>query len=150
MREHDSSRQDTDPYWQVDFSLGRFKLHGEDRPVYLQLHRSDEAYHERRELVALSYPTGERTYFHAKPYLIVPRIELTVGLMPHADPDAPIGQVLGSEITNVRKHEIGQAQAWYYHGDKLLVLWECYSVLQGSVAALLPSLMGQSLLCVAK
>ena len=32
----------------------------------------------------------------------------------------------GSEWMGLRHEEIGQAQAWYYPSDQLVMLWECF------------------------
>ncbi len=37
-----------------------------------------------------------------------------------------IGEVTGSEWAGIRHRDIGNAQAWYYPADRLLMLWECY------------------------
>ena len=35
-------------------------------------------------------------------------------------------EVLSSDWVGMRQREIGQAQAWFYPADKLLILWECF------------------------
>lgn len=87
------------PYWTSNHELGRFTIAGEDRPLYLKLHRSKERIFKRDEIVPLTVTTGERDYFHAKPFLLLP---------------------------GGRPRDIGQAQAWHYPADHLLVLWECF------------------------
>jgi hypothetical protein len=96
--------------------------------VRLRLHQSEETYHGRNvaELVPLSHPTGSRTYVHARPYVLEPEVTLTVDLFPIARETGAVGKVVDSSWEGMRHVEIGQAQAWYYPGDRLLVLWECF------------------------
>jgi hypothetical protein len=116
------------PYWQRRLALGEALLHGEKTPLYMKLHTSKERYSalDREELVPLSTPTGERLYVHGKPYLRSPDIRLTVVLRHQTIERGEIGQVVSAQQQGFREREIGQAQAWYYPADKLLVLWECY------------------------
>jgi hypothetical protein len=109
---------DTDPYWTHNLILGEGDVEG---------HRSEETYEDSIEnLFPISARRGNRTYFHAKPYILIPRMTLTVGLTrPKVDSDE-IGRVIGSDVTHLQEREIGNAQAWYYPADKALVLWECY------------------------
>jgi len=44
----------------------------------------------------------------------------------YADQDSLIGEVMGAKRGGVREVIIGNAQAWYYREDKILVLWECF------------------------
>jgi hypothetical protein len=38
-----------------------------------------------------------------------------------------IGKTVGSPQHNgFREAQLGNAQAWYYHEDKTIVLWECF------------------------
>lgn len=53
-------------------------------------------------------------------------ITVTVGLAPAPRPGGAIGEVRSSEWAGLRHEELGQAQAWYYPEDRLLLLWECY------------------------
>ena len=64
------------------------------------------------------------------PYVREPKLTLTVGLYTkpkhYADQDSPIGEVIGSNQEGFREAQVGHAQAWYYHADKTIVLWECF------------------------
>ncbi len=93
----------------------------------LKFDRSDEEYRHREELLfPLTSRSGQRIYFGAKPYILIPNITLTfVHTPPKADSDA-IGRVVDSDVTQLQELEIGNAQAWYYPAEKSLVLWECY------------------------
>jgi hypothetical protein len=118
---------DTDPYWTHNVLLGEGEVEKHKSLIRLHLHRSEErAYHEE-SLFPISVKRGDpKIYFHAKPYILIPRMTLTVGLTrPKADSDA-IGRVIGADVTKLQEREIGNAQAWYYPREKALVLWECY------------------------
>jgi hypothetical protein len=118
---------DTDPYWTHNLILGEGDVERHKSLIRLHLHRSEETYeHSREELFPFTVRRGNRSYFHAKPYILIPRITLTVGLTrPKADSDE-IGRGIGSDVTNIQERELGNAQAWYYPEEKALVLWECY------------------------
>lgn len=119
---------DQEPYWSDDVLLGEVRWPQETALVRLRLHQSEEVYHGRNvaELIPLSQPTGTRTYIHARPYVLEPAITLTVGLSPTPQETGVIGAVVDSSWEGMRHVEIGQAQAWYYPADRVLVLWECY------------------------
>ena len=127
------------PYYTLDTSLfeGTFRYfsrRNEPVPVRGKVHTSQEQYSLRQaeqEIVPIRTLTGQRTYFHMKPFVLVPDISFTVGLYKtpkqYADQEPVIGEVIASyEKPHMREQEIGQAQAWYYSQDKTIVLWECY------------------------
>ena len=125
MREREVEQ---DPYWTDDIFVGEVRLPRETALVRLRLHESEEVYHGRNiaELVPLSQSTGSRSYVHAKPYVREPEITLTLGLSPTPRDAGAVGEVVDAVWEGMRHVEIGQAQAWYYPADRLLVLWECY------------------------
>jgi len=55
-----------------------------------------------------------------------PEITLTVDLSPTRSQDGSIGEVAGSTWEGMGHREVGQAQAWYYPGDRVLMIWECF------------------------
>jgi hypothetical protein len=114
------------PYWQTDQQIGEIPLWGEQHSLRLKLHHSEERFSRTDELIPLSVKRGTRTYFQAKPYILEPDIRLTVGFYPIPEPYGAIGEVLSSEWEGMRHKEIGEAQAWYYPADRLIMLWECY------------------------
>jgi hypothetical protein len=118
---------DTDPYWTHNLILGEGVVEGHKSLIRLHLHRSEEKAYHSESLFPIATQRGEkRTYFHAKPYILIPQMTLTIGLTrPKVDSDE-IGRVIGSDVTHLEEREIGNAQAWYYPADKALVLWECY------------------------
>ena len=82
------------------------------------------------EIIPLQHKEGKRHYLHMKPYVLEPQLFMTVGINPkpkhYADQDEVIGEVLNTEAKGMRQHELGNAQAWYYPGEKMIVLWECF------------------------
>ncbi len=125
-------RDEHEPYWTEDIGLfeGRFRFSGgEPRIVRARAHVSEERYHADafdREIVPIAGGDGTRTYIHLQPYLIVPDIRLTLALVAGPRPDAAIGEVIGVEEREGRRHPIGKAQAWCYPADRTLVIWECF------------------------
>jgi hypothetical protein len=128
MRERDTIPDNDDRYWTDDLLLGEIPLWGETSTVRLRLHVSEEPYRSRAaaDIVPLAHPSGLATYVHGRPYVHEPEISLTVGLYPMPSEAGTIGEVLGADWVGMRQREIGNAQAWYYPGDRLLVLWEMY------------------------
>jgi hypothetical protein len=127
QRKSDSTTTDFDPYWTHSVILGEGEVERHKSLIRLHVHRSEERYEDSVEnLFPISSHRGNRTYFHAKPYILIPNITLTIELTrPKADSDE-IGRVIGSDVKHLQEREFGNAQAWYYPADKALVLWECY------------------------
>jgi hypothetical protein len=113
----------TDPYWGRDTEIGSAIIDGEPYGLRLKLHESREPYTESHEIVPVAR-RGERTYYHARPYILLPDIRLTATLT-GGTPEGPIGRVRDSGYTGVRPTEIGDCQGWYYPRDGILILWEC-------------------------
>ena len=64
-------------------------------------------------------------------YVFEPKLTITIGLYPkpkhYADQDEVIGRTIGQpKSAGFREAQVGNAQAWYYHHDKTIVLWECF------------------------
>jgi len=121
-----------DPYYTLDTSLfdGQFRYFG-GSPVQVRgkVHLSEEQYHLRsaeREIEPITTLRGRRTYVHMKPFVLIPDITLTIGLYQEPGPGGAIGEVLGARERKMREVEIGQAQAWYYQQDQVLIVWECF------------------------
>jgi hypothetical protein len=116
-----------DPYWTHNVMIGEGVVEKHKSLIRLHMHRSEETYeHSIDELFPFTTRRGNRSYFLAKPYILLPQMTLTFGVTkPKADSDA-IGRVIGSDVTKLQEREIGNAQAWYYPAEKALVLWECY------------------------
>ncbi len=128
-----------DDFWTHDTPLfdGVFSFYrNQPRPVRGKIHTSDERYefhHSETEQDIRPIPTrkGTRTYVLLHPYVFEPILTLTVGLYKKprqvADVGEAIGETLGSpKQAGIREVEIGNAQAWYYHQDKILEIWECF------------------------
>ena len=114
-----------DDYWQHDLAIGEARFWRDEYTVRLKVHEGTETHDGHLDLLPDRSYTGEKLYFHAKPYILLPDISLTVGLY-----DRPRGQDVG-EVRDVqwegmRHQEVGQAQAWYFVGDRMLELWEGY------------------------
>jgi hypothetical protein len=100
--------------------------------VWGKFHVSDEHYFEgSHEIIPLAHRKGQRTYIMMHPYVLEPKLTLIIGLYNkpkhYADQDAAIGKTLGQpKHEGFREAQVGNAQAWYYHEDKTIVLWECF------------------------
>jgi hypothetical protein len=121
-----------EPYYTLDITLfeGTFRYFGPD-PVSIRgkVHVSEEHYHMSigdRKIEPVTLPRGQRTYIHMKPFVLLPNITLTVGLYQQPLPGGAIGEVVSAREQKHKEQLIGQAQAWYYPHDHLLVLWECF------------------------
>jgi hypothetical protein len=115
-----------DPYWQDDVALGEGRFYRETFGIRARVHTAREEFRRHHEIIPLSATTGERTYVHAKPYILVPDVTLTVSLYPRPQAQGAIGEVADSDWTGMRHEEIGQAQAWFYPTDRIIMLWECF------------------------
>jgi hypothetical protein len=82
------------------------------------------------ERESLKSAKGTRTYMLMHPYVKVPNLVMTVALYPkpkhYADAGEAIGKTTGTSVEGFRDWKIGNAQAWYYPEDKVIVLWECF------------------------
>ena len=133
MSREEPEPQAKPPYWTLDTSLfeGRFTYFSRDlQPVQVRgkIHVAQESYSLRpaeRDIEPIQTLKGTRTYFHMKPFVLVPDIVLTIGLYPTPSATGAIGEVLKSQERKHNEVEIGQAQAWYYPMDRTIVLWEC-------------------------
>jgi hypothetical protein len=97
--------------------------------IFLKLHRSEESYRFDSigiESRFLTHERGRKTYVLARPCVLQPHFTLTAALYPEPSPTGEIGRVVGTEWEGMDTREIGNAQAWHYHADGVLVLWECY------------------------
>lgn len=127
------------PYWQDLVTACRIELATFREPpsVLFRVHQAEEQYDDllAREFgLKLGAPRGQRQYLHAQAVVFAPRIIMEVALapaefnqienagLPH--PSVPLGITLGSRIEGQRQLVIGNAQAWFYPAEELLVLWE--------------------------
>jgi hypothetical protein len=123
-----------DDFWieHLPFFTAQFPTYyREPQQVHGRFHASDERYFDgSHEIIPLQAPKGTRTYVMMHPYVLEPKLTLTVGLYnkpkKYADQESPIGEVIGSNHEGFREVQVGNAQAWYYPADKMIVLWECF------------------------
>jgi hypothetical protein len=99
--------------------------------VWGRFHRSEEEYRDTsHEIIPISERRAKRTYVMMQPYVREPKLTLTVGLYnkpkTYHDQESSLGEVIGSRHEGFREAQVGDAQAWYYHADDTIVLWECF------------------------
>jgi hypothetical protein len=100
--------------------------------VWGRFHSSEESYlGTSSEIIPIKEKKGLRTYVMMQPYVLEPKMTLTIGVYTkpkhYADQDSAIGQTIGGpKHDGFREVQVGNAQAWYYHEDKTIVLWECF------------------------
>jgi len=126
-----------DDFWTHDIFLfsGTFQRYrNERRPVRGKIHTSQETYRLdtfEQDIRPMNTRKGTRTYVMLHPYVFEPILTFTVGLYnkpkQHADAGEVIGETIGEpKQEGVRDVQIGSAQAWYYHEDHILEIWECF------------------------
>ena len=127
-----------DEFWNHDIALfdGVFSYyHNTPRPVRGKIHTSEEPYElmgkSEQDIRPLPTRHGTRTYTMLHPYVFEPILTLTVGLYKKPRQVADMGEAIGATLGSpkqegVREVEIGNAQAWYYHDDHILEIWECF------------------------
>jgi hypothetical protein len=125
-----------DPFWTHDTKLFEGTFHyyrDKKREVRGKLHISEEKYDFNEfghslEIYALKSAKGARTYILMQPHIREPNVSMTVALNPkhYADMEQVVGKTTGTRVEGFRDVQIGNAQAWYYPEDKVLVLWDCY------------------------
>jgi hypothetical protein len=124
-----------DEFWteRLPFFTAQFPTYyREPQQVHGRIHASDERYFDvSHEIIPLNHRHGQRTYVMMHPYVVEPKLTLTIGLYSnpkhYADQESPIGETIGTpQVEGFREAQVGSAQAWYYHTDKTIVLWECF------------------------
>jgi hypothetical protein len=132
MKEHE--QEGRDDFWTERIALltAQFPTYyTQPQKVWGRFHTSEEQYTDsREEVIPIKEKKGKRTYIMMQPYVREPNLTLTIGLYDkpkqYADQESPIGEVIGSKQKGFREVQVGNAQAWYYQGDKTIVLWECF------------------------
>lgn len=127
MSEHE--HHEPEPYWQTDLAIGEGHFYRDTYTLRLKLHQSSERISWREELFPLSAAQKRdrrRSYFHGKPYILLPDYTVTVATYPEPRPSGAIGEVVGSDWEGMQHEDVGNAQAWYYPIDRTLILWECF------------------------
>ena len=124
-----------DDFWKtrIPFFTAQFPTYyTKHQKVWGKFHISDERYFDgSHEIIPLTQRTGRRTYIMMHPYVLEPKLTLTIGLYntpkQYADQESAIGETLGTaKSEGFRETHVGNAQAWYYHDDNVIVLWECF------------------------
>ena len=98
--------------------------------VWGRFHTNDEQYiNSPHEIIPIKEKKGQRTYVMMQPYVLEPKLTLTIGLYDKpkhfADQNSAIGKTIGTpQHQGFREAQVGNAQAWCYHQDKTIVLWE--------------------------
>ena len=124
-----------DEFWteRLPFFTAQFTTYyQEPQQVHGRFHTKDEQYTPwRREIIPLSARRGERTYVMMQPYVLQPELTFTARVYNtpkrYADQESAIGEVTGrTQMQGFREFQVGNAQAWYYPADKVIVLWECF------------------------
>ncbi|HZS04822.1 MAG TPA: hypothetical protein VFD58_08300 [Blastocatellia bacterium] len=118
-----------DDYWQAEQHLGLIELppFNQEQDLFFLWHRSEEKYPKNHREIGVRLPTaGVRDYVHVKACYYTPNIILTVGLTEPVQTSfgEEIGSVEGVRREGSTRHFIGSLQAWYYRGERTLMLWE--------------------------
>ncbi len=79
--------------------------------IRLHLHRSEEPYYHQEDFFPIDTTRGTRIYFHAKPYILLPKISLTIELTPPKPASAEVGKIIDSGVKELHELELGNAQA---------------------------------------
>jgi hypothetical protein len=100
--------------------------------VWSRFHISEERFEaSKHEITPITEKKGMRTYVMMQPYVLEPIRTFTVGLYNspkhYADQESAIGRTIGQhKQEGYWEVQMGNAQAWYYHTDKIIILWECF------------------------
>lgn len=123
--------QSADDFWtaHVPFFTGQLpSYYTKPQKIWGRFHASDERYVSgEHEIVPATHRRGTRTYVMMQPYVLEPKLTLTVGLYrtpkQYADQDSAIGKTVGQpRHEGFREVQVGNAQAWYYNEDRVIVL----------------------------
>ena len=124
-----------DDYWteQIQLFIAQFPTYyTKQQRVWARLHTSEERFiASKHEIIPITEKAGKRTYVMMQPYVLEPILTIMVGLYDkperYADQESPVGRTIGQpKQKGFREAQAGNAQAWYYHKDKTIVLWECF------------------------
>jgi hypothetical protein len=124
-----------DDYWTERLQLFTAQFpayYTKPQKVWSRFHVSDEKFSaSKHEIIPITEKAGKRTYVMMQPYVLEPILTISVGLFKnpkqYADQDSAVGKTIGQpKQEGFREAQVGSAQAWYYHLDKTIVLWECF------------------------
>ena len=92
-----------DDYWteRIQLYTAQFTTYyTKPQKIWSRLHISEEKFSaSKHEIIPIKEQVGKRSYVMMQPYVLEPIF---------------------------REAQAGKAQAWYYHSDKTIVLWECF------------------------
>ncbi len=124
-----------DDYWteRIQLFTAQFpSYYTKPQKVWSRFHISEERFTaSKHEIIPITEKGGKRTYVMMQPYVLEPILTMTVGLYNtpkhYADQDSAVGKTIGQpKQEGFREVQVGNAQAWYYHTDKTIILWECF------------------------
>jgi hypothetical protein len=125
-----------DEFWteRLPFFTAQFPTYYRtSQQVHGRFHTSNERFEVSltKEIIPISEKRGTRTYVMMQPYVLEPKLTLTIGLYKnpkhYADQESPIGEAIGGpQVQGFKESQVGHAQAWYYPTDKIIVVWECF------------------------
>ena len=111
-------------FWSHRIEIGGMEMEGEEYQVWMKIHIREEICRDASHEIA-PVRAGRRIYVLGRPYFIYPQYSFRIE--PYPGPgDEAIGEVSGFDLAGVGEREIGNAQAWHYPEDEVLILWECY------------------------
>jgi|SRR4051812_36319880 hypothetical protein len=124
-----------DDFWKIHipFFTAQFSTYyTKPQKICGRFHISDEKYRAKsHEIVPVKEKRGSRTYVMMQPYvreqIWLMSVELYNKPKKYADQESAIGKTIGQpKQQGFRDVQVGNGQAWYYHEDKTIVLWECF------------------------
>jgi hypothetical protein len=124
-----------DDFWteRLPFFTAQFPTYyRKPQQLHGRIHTNEEKYEASRyEIIPIRERKGKRTYVMMQPYVLEPKLTPTVGLYVnpkrYADQESSIGETIGApQVQGLQEAQVGNAQAWYYHRDKTIILWECF------------------------
>ena len=132
---HEGIKPVDDDFWSQHLPLFTAQFptyYTKPQKVWGRFHTSEEQYSDSsQEIIPIKEKKGKRTYVMMQPFVLEPKLTFTFGLYKnpkhYADQANVIGKTLGQpKHEGFKEVQIGNGQAWYYHKDKTIVLWECF------------------------
>lgn len=125
MSYQEHEREAHDPVQHFDEMMGDGVFFHEPFTIRMKGYvKREDGIRERREIVKLRSAAQPRDYVFIEPYILVPDIHLDIDLFPIPSPTGAMGNVTSADWTGMKQEGIGDGQAWYYHHDKTIILWE--------------------------
>jgi hypothetical protein len=128
MSEHESAPLPADAFGTHDHLSGEGVFYRSAHALRLKLHKAAERFNHAGapEIFPLQRRRGQRLYFLAMPYILLPDMRVRINVYPYPTPgdQGALGEVAGSDWGGRKPEGVGSAQGWYYPEDRTLVLWE--------------------------